>query len=276
MSAEDETSEFAELVTALIDETFEAILDSQAEQVRHQAEIMEIAAMSEAAFARQAITDADIESGLAALLGNDTVEAFVAEVLDANTDIAANARTRGEAAIERVFGNRQAAVAMTAVLASGDRDTINGMLDHRRWRLFVRATLAREQHAAFVEAARVGIPRLIVESGRITARTKLVVTREKESMERAGGGVRTGGSPAATVDPTTLARRRSAALLPSVGRLAGFRGGRARVRLTNPAVRVPSTGIGNDSDSAVAESSKSETEAQEIEIELEMSFRTET
>ena len=229
MADETDAGAFAELFARLIDETFEALVEAQADQVARREDLL-------------AAVDLDPEQFALRHVGEADVAAFVAEVVGGGQAAAAAVTRRDAAALARI----EAGLAILPDAADLARLLRGGIAAAFLAALAASARrhLAAERQAIYRQMARQGLPRLVVERGRLSAKAKYVV-----HSERAGSAPAT---PQPTRRPGTLVR--PAALRTPLG-------GRPRVAIS----LTP----------AAAGGERREDE-REIEIHFEVDFRTET
>ena len=258
MSEEDKSAGFADLVTTLLDETFEAILDTGIEQNDRHKEIVAAAKLSVDAFADRYISDDDIDAAIATLIGNDSLAQFFQE-LDNSADPAEQqaAVVRARAAIAEVYAGHAARAQLTRSIQKNQSQKASVFFDQSQWRTYLAPLLAQEQQALFKEVASRPAPRVLVESGRLTARTKIVVTK----------------SATDTTPPSTPGRAPSPRNAGRPSATAFSRPGLKKRKFVTKGVFANKSKQASTSSAATG---KHERESeQEIELEFEINFRSE-
>jgi hypothetical protein len=169
----------AEFAAALIGETFEAVTVAQAEQTGRLDDAAAAAKLTVEEFAEQFISDADVDRELARLVPSRAKGRPHAIFVGSRFR---GAPGRGAAMVASFLGRRRTAGAPRR--ASG-AVTLR-RVDVARIRRGVRLRLAGNRQAALREGLKQGMPRVTIDSGKITARLVMRVADLREAQTPAG------------------------------------------------------------------------------------------
>jgi hypothetical protein len=170
---------FAEFVAKLIAEVFDAVADSQAEQALRQAEIVATAALTPEAFAEQLLSEEQVDAELARLF--PTSEPNRPHAIFPGAVYRAKEHHIPESpAIESVLG-----------LELGREDYLRGragetVLQPSAVDKVKRQTRLRLAHArllALRQLVKQGIPRVLVDSGRVNAKMTFQAVRTEDASK---------------------------------------------------------------------------------------------
>lgn len=165
---------FAEFVAKLISETFDAVVIAQAEQEQQLADITQMVSQSLDTFAHQAILDEEIETELTLLFPTDDEErphaVFVgAPYQPATKDLPENPPFRSLLGVELVRGDFQRGKLTELAVV--------------KIKQAVRLSLATARYNALRQVVTRGMPRVIVDGGRINAKLTFRITLIEEPEE---------------------------------------------------------------------------------------------
>ncbi len=167
---------FAEFAAKLISEVFSAIVTSQFEQEKQQAELTATAALTLEEYAERAITNEQLDTELSQL--------FLGEKPDQPSSIFVGAPYQPK---DKDVEEQPPIFAVLGVeLQKGDYSvkkgkaklTTSGVV---KIRTALRSQLAQQQHGAINEIVRRGLPRVIADAGRVNAKLSYEVTEVEET-----------------------------------------------------------------------------------------------
>ena len=189
---------FAEFTAKLIADTFEAVTVAMAQQETEFLELTRLAELPPEAFAQQAIADEDLETGLAQLFPGDEEHPHAVYVgAPYQPETSKTAEAPPFAALLGVTLTRDDWLRRNTgiVLKETGVDKV---------RTATRTRLGLERYAALRQLLTRGLPRVLVDSGRINAKLTFEVTDVEESTSTASISAAT---PAATtIEQPTLTR----------------------------------------------------------------------
>lgn len=228
---------FAEFVAKLIGEVFDSIVTAQAEQEERFGEIMSAASLSTHAFGERFLAEEDLERELARLFPPRPSDGGRSHSVYPGSPYRPAGREGGEDPPYQVLTGVE--------LGGDDRQKTEGgiVLSERgaaRIAQEVREALAASRLRSLREAVARGVPRVVVDSGRINGKLtfQLVTTQEIETGPVSPSAPREGGA------------LRPPLFQPDLGRLVGLRPGRIlpKVRvLVKPADdRAPQSSVRSD------------------------------
>lgn len=190
---------FAEFTAKLIADTFEAVTVALAEQETEFLELTRLAELPPEIFAQQAIADEDLEAGLAQLFPGDEEHPHAVYV-----------GAPYQPATSKTAEAPPFAALLGVTLIRGDwtrRDTgiVLTQSGVDKVRAATRISLGLERYAALRQLLTRGLPRVLVDSGRINAKLTFEVTEVEESTATTSTAA---AAPAATTieQPTMITR----------------------------------------------------------------------
>ncbi len=248
MADENEAVEFVEMVSRLLEDTFEAVFEAQVFQQDRREDVMLAADMSLEEFAQEHIGDEEVQAAFVDLFGLP-YRGFRRAVNDSarSTPAVAALRKKASAVIRGQFPE----LTPVAEMIVARKLTPTGLTSLHK---AIRLTLAQVRYSQITELAAQGVPRVIVESGRIAAKASYFVHQESSSSDTSSSGRGRGGGG-------VPALRRRMRLAPG-GRLPS-------------GARVSFKPVARDGPRRVTTDGQEEEQQQEIEVEVEVNFRSE-
>ena len=168
---------FAEFVAKLIEETFEAIVSSQSEQERRYGEMLQAAELDSEAFAELMVPEVAIAEELSRLLPSDTPGQPHAIHVGASYKPARGRRLE-KPAFRSMFG---VVLERRDYIVSRRRGICLKRSAVDRISKAVRLRLATGQQEALRQSLQRGIPRLIIDSGSVSAKLTFQLIRVEDA-----------------------------------------------------------------------------------------------
>jgi len=184
---------FAQFTVAQITETFEAVITAQLEQEQKVRKLLEAAEMDLFRFAEEFISEQEVEEELGRLFPSEQVLHSV--MVDASYQPGSEGEEENPPVLEK-----------TGYQVSGDDLEEHGqgfIITEEGYRnIFARVKmiLAAEQRANIIGMANRGVPRIVVDSGRVNTKLRFQLSqREVQGGQQAAPAA--GGVPAASAAP---------------------------------------------------------------------------
>lgn len=173
---------FAEFVAKLISEVFEAIVTSQIDQEKRLTELAAAADLDLGEFAERFVTDEQVGLELARLFPGEDAEHPSAIYVGAPY----RPRHKGLSEMPPVYAQLGSTLQRTDYTVKQRQARLNAS-GVEKIRLAVRKRLAEEQYAAMQQIMRRGVPRVIVDAGRVNAKLtyEVISTEDAGQLERA-------------------------------------------------------------------------------------------
>jgi hypothetical protein len=200
---------FTEFVSSLLAEVMQAVVANQADQERRRAELLAAASSSAEVFAEQHVSEADVEVELARLFPSTAEDRPHDAARGTPVKLDPDRGVLDGPPYEALLGVRLAATDVSAetgrLLARGER----------RLATAARAALAERELAVLRDVAERGLPRVVVDHGRISARLTFEALQVRAETEPDGDDV-VATDERGTTDPGD----RTVTTGPTVSRLA--------------------------------------------------------